>query len=407
MMSTTNNSIVTARASNPESKFKFGKCLGKGAFAAVFKAIDLATKKECAVKKILRKQAGGAPAPVAHPLLEYLIGKNLNHPAVITTIDCLQTPDAIFVQLELVNGGDLFSAISPNGPAMHQRQTRKLAFQLAAGVAYLHSKNVIHCDLKPENVLIHKGHIKICDFGLAGICGTERPGPSVGTGAYMAPELLNRRSATPLQLAEAHDTWSVGIMLYAMCFADLPWEKAKVRDADFALFAAKGGVSQQLYPFSLLASPIANVMAQTMAIRAADRPSMAAVAAALKDDSVSWYASGKRTELEFFGIRDLGNERRVAAKNTAAAAASAAAVEIKVCCPVPALDLDDSSSLTSSTSSGSGASVLDLVAPFAAFFSSKGKAMKKKAKADRKRNEKANTIVRTAQPLRTAGAAVC
>ena len=397
MMSTTNNSIVTARASNPESKFKFGKCLGKGAFAAVFKAIDLTTKKECAVKKILRKQSGKSAAPVAHPLLEYLIGKNLNHSAIITTIGCLQTPEAIFVQLELVDGGDLFSAISPNGPALPQRQTRKLAFQLASGVAYLHSKNVIHCDLKPENVLIHRGDIKICDFGLAGIRDTERAGPSVGTGAYMAPELLNRRSATPLRLIEAHDTWSVGIMLYAMCFADLPWEKAKVRDEDFALFAAKGGVSDQLYPFSLLSSPIANIMAQTMAIRAEDRPTMAAVAAALKHANSSWYESGKRTALEFYGIRDLGKAQRVAAKKAATVAAEATVA--------PAIDIDDCSSLTSSTSSGSGASILDMVAPFTALFTSKGKAMKKKAKAARKQHKEASATTRTV-PQNTAGA-VC
>ena len=377
MMSTTTNSIITARAANPDTKFKFGSCLGKGAFASVFKAVDLATKKKCAVKRILRKQSSKSAAPIAHPLLEYLIGKNLNHPAVISTIDCLQTPEAIYIQLELVDGGDLFGMLEPNGPAMAQRQTRKLAFQLASGVAYLHSKNVIHCDLKPENVLINKGHVKICDFGLAGICGTERPGPSVGTGAYMAPELLNRRSATPLKLIEAHDTWSVGIMIYAMAFADLPWEKAKVRDDDFALFAKHGGVSQQLYPFSLLAAPIAHVLARTMAIHAKDRPSMKAVAAALKDDS-SWYASGKRAPLEFYGIRDLTHERRTAAKKAAASQKTVVS--------------DDNSSLVSSASSGSSnASVLDLIAPFTALSTSKGKAMKKKVKAARQQHKHTET----------------
>ena len=400
MMSSSTN---TARATNSDSKFKFGACLGKGAFAAVYKAIDLETKKVCAVKKILRKQSGKSAAPVAHPLLEYLIGKNLNHPSIISTIGCLQTPEAIFVQLQLVDGGDLFSQLEPNGPAMEERRTRKLAFELAAGVAYLHSKNVIHCDLKPENVLIHKGHIKICDFGLAGIRDTERPGPSVGTGAYMAPELLSRRSATPLRLIEAHDTWSVGIMLYAMVFADLPWEKAKVRDEDFALFAKYGGVSKQLYPFSLLASPIATILSQTLAIRAEDRPSMAAVAHALKDKS-SWYESGKRTPLEFYGIRDLGKERRAAAKKAAAAAAAEAAkVTITIADTVLELQVDeeDASSVSSSSSSGS---ILDMVAPFTALFTSKAKALKKKVKAARNQNKKEHATVRTEQPLRTIGA---
>ena len=211
---------VSTRAATPDNRFSFGALLGKGAFASVFKAVDLTTNTTCAVKKIVRKTSGAEQG--THPLLEYLIGKHLKHSAILTPLDCLQTPEAVFIKFELVDGGDLFSQLSPSGsaPALDQKRTRKLALELAQGVAYLHSKNVIHCDLKPENILVHKGHVKICDFGLAGICGTARTGPSVGTGAYMAPELLTRRSVDKLVLAEAHDCWSMGIILYAMLFAD-------------------------------------------------------------------------------------------------------------------------------------------------------------------------------------------
>jgi serine/threonine protein kinase len=357
-------SSTSIRATTPDTRFTFGVLLGKGAFASVFKAVDLTTKKTCAVKKIVRTTSG--VAATTHPLLEYLIGKNLKHSAILTPLDCLQTPEAVFIQFELVDGGDLFSQLSPSGPspALDQKRARKLSLELASGVAYLHSKNVIHCDLKPENVLVHKGHVKICDFGLAGICGTARKGASVGTGAYMAPELLSRRSTEPLVLAEAHDTWSVGIILYAMLFGDLPFERARAqKDADFTLFIKHGGVSKNVYPFSLLTDSMADMLGSILSINAAERPTMAAVAEALKAKA-SWYANGERGELEFFGLTELQTIEQpiVTVKSLKA-------------------DEFDTLSLSSSTSSGSGRSIHNIMKPFKQLFSSaKTKATKANAK---------------------------
>jgi serine/threonine protein kinase len=354
-------SSTSIRVTTPDTRFQFGVLLGKGAFASVFKAVDLITKKTCAVKKIVRKTSGVTAA--THPLLEYLIGKNLKHSAILTPLDCLQTPEAVFIQFELVDGGDLFSQLSPSGtaPALDQKRARKLSLELASGVAYLHSKNVIHCDLKPENVLVHKGHVKICDFGLAGIIGTARKGVSVGTGAYMAPELLSRRSTDPLVLAEAHDTWSFGIILYAMLFGDLPFERARAqKDADFTLFTKHGGVSKNVYPFSLLTDSMADLLGSVLSINAAERPTMVAVAEALKDKA-SWYANGERGELEFFGLTELQ------------AVEQQPIVAVK---PLIKADEFDTLSMSSSTSSGSGRSIHRIIKPFKQLFS----AAKTKAK---------------------------
>jgi serine/threonine protein kinase len=359
--------FTSIRVTTPDTRFKFGILLGKGAFASVFKAVDLITNKTCAIKKIVRKTSG---VTATHPLLEYLIGKNLKHSAILTPLDCLQTPEAVFIQFELVDGGDLFSQLSPSGPALDQKRARKLSLELASGVAYLHSKNVIHCDLKPENVLVHKGHVKICDFGLAGICGSARKGTSMGTGAYMAPELLSRRSTDPLVLAETHDTWSFGIILYAMLFGDLPFERARAqKDADFTLFTKHGGVSKNIYPFSLLTDSMADLLGSVLSINAAERPTMAAVAEALKDKA-SWYANGERGELEFFGLTEL------------------AIIEQPIVTVTPIIKIEfDTFSMSSSTSSESGRSIHSIIKPFKHLFASAKSKATKQSKANAKHHK--------------------
>ena len=284
-----------------DKRFKLMECLGKGAFASVYKAIDRKDRKSCAVKKIALNQKNSA---ASQPLTEYLIGKSCNHENVVKTLDCVQSPDYIYIQLELVDGGDLFSQLDPTGAGLPQAKARRLSIELAQGIAFLHSKNIVHADLKPENVLVHQGKIKICDFGLAGYKGTERHGTATGTGAYMAPELINRKSTTPYHLREAHDVWAFGIVMYAILFADLPWEKARPRDDDFALYCTKGGVSSKLYPFCTVTKPTRALLSKCLAIKASNRPSMERVVRFLQQD-FPWYQGGKRTPITSYGLREV------------------------------------------------------------------------------------------------------
>jgi serine/threonine protein kinase len=176
--------------------------------------------------------------------------------------------------------------------------------ELAPGIQYLHSMDVVHADIKPENVLVHRGQLKICDFGLAGYTGTERHGTATGTGAYMAPELVNRKSTTPYHLREAHDVWSFGIVMYAVLFSDLPWEKARPRDEDFKLFCKKGGVSSKLYPFNTVTSAMRALLRGVLAIKASSRPSMAAVIEHMGEGH-AWYPNGKKQPITSYGMREI------------------------------------------------------------------------------------------------------
>lgn len=289
---------------DPKKRFKMEECLGSGAFASIYKAYDKQTRKACAIKKIAKKSSG------VFPLEEYNIGKKMKHSNVVKTLDCLCSDSHMFMQIELVNGGDLFTQLDPSGPGLDEPVARKYMFQLASGLAYMHSQGYVHCDVKPENVLIHNGVIKVCDLGLAGPTSSQRHGPATGTGAYMAPELVNRKHTIPYTIEEAQDVWSVGIVLYAVLFADLPWEKAKPRDKDFHLFCRKGGVSSRLHPFNVVSPPMRQFLSMVLNILPKQRPSMDAVVDFFSR-KYAWYNGDKRSLKISYGLKEVKVPRKV------------------------------------------------------------------------------------------------
>jgi serine/threonine protein kinase len=147
--------------------------------------------------------------------------------------------------------------------------------------------------------------VKICDFGLAQPDGAVRTGASKGTGAYMAPELVNRTEPTePYTVETSQDVWSFGVVMYAVLFADLPWEKARPSDTDFNLFCSLGGVSARLHPFQHVSAPMRRFMNMLFSFNPAKRPSMVQCAEFLSS-RVEWYSTSavRRTSISF-GMRE-------------------------------------------------------------------------------------------------------
>lgn len=197
----------------------------------------------------------------------------------------------MFLAVELYTGGDLFAKLDPSGPGLDEQVARRHMLQLAGGLAYIHENKIVHSDIKPENVLLHNGVVKICDFGLAGMVDSERKGSSKGTGAYMSPQLVNRKNlGAPYKLEFSQDVWSFGIVLYAVLFADLPWEKARPSDPDFTLFCSLGGVSSRIHPFQHVSTPMRQFFKMLFSFNPKKRPSMTQCVEFLKT-STQWYAS--------------------------------------------------------------------------------------------------------------------
>lgn len=134
----------------------------------------------------------------------------------------LTRPHYRYLVLEFVERGDLFEYINSHGP-IAEDQTVFFFRQMLSALEYCHSFNICHRDLKPENILLKEnGQIKIADFGMAAI----QQGPnhmlrtSCGSPHYAAPELVSRKKYR----GDKVDIWSLGVILYAMLCARLPFD---------------------------------------------------------------------------------------------------------------------------------------------------------------------------------------
>lgn len=157
---------------------------------------------------------------------EALAAARLAHPHVASVFDYGELVEESgeqvpYVVMEFLDGTPLarLAATGPLPPA----QALRICAQVADGLAAAHAGGLVHCNVKPGNVMITAAGAKIFDFGIAGLIGTVAPDdeprrPIVGTAAYLAPERL-----VGAELAPAADVYSLGVMLYQLLTHDFPW----------------------------------------------------------------------------------------------------------------------------------------------------------------------------------------
>jgi len=196
--------------------------IGKGEFGKVKLAYDPQKEIEVAIKFIKRSNITSAQKQ-AKLEREINILQNLNHPNIVRLYDVIETEKYIGIVMAYANGGELFEYISEN-QYLSEEESAKFFIQLLDGVQYLHSRHIVHRDLKLENLLLDdKGDIIITDFGFA---NNSRKNPSgllstsCGSPCYAAPELVINDN----YIGEAADIWSCGIILYAMLCGYLPFD---------------------------------------------------------------------------------------------------------------------------------------------------------------------------------------
>merc|ERR1719356_763487 len=150
--------------------------------------------------------------------------RNLKHAHVISIVDVVEHPDAIVFIVEFAGGGELRAYAEKNGP-LSEEESRVFFKQIVRAVHYVHSKKIIHRDLKLENILLDKeNRCKIVDFGLSDYVSTkERTVTDAGTEAYLAPEVYNGSSgdADPYKI----DVWGLGVILFALAHGKLPFSR--------------------------------------------------------------------------------------------------------------------------------------------------------------------------------------
>ncbi|XP_042296872.1 serine/threonine-protein kinase D2 [Sceloporus undulatus] len=197
--------------------------LGSGQFGVVYGGKHRKTGRDVAVKVIDKLRF---PTKQESQLRnEVAILQSLRH-AGIVNLECMfETPEKVFVVMEKLHGDMLEMILSSEKGRLPERITKFLITQILVALRHLHFKNIVHCDLKPENVLLASAEpfpqVKLCDFGFARIIGEKSFRRSVvGTPAYLAPEVLLNQGYN-----RSLDMWSVGVIMYVSLSGTFPFNE--------------------------------------------------------------------------------------------------------------------------------------------------------------------------------------
>lgn len=217
-------------------RYRIVRFLGQGATGEVYAARDLELGAEVALK-VLRPRSGGDSPSIERFKREILLARRVSHPNVCRIFDLgvhLVDRDgarepALFLTMELLDGVTLVRRIEERGP-LGEAEAVVVARQLAAALEAAHAVGVVHRDFKSSNIILVGGpdeeRAVVTDFGLArderqpsGASGLTAVGGVLGTPAYMAPEQVEGRRATPRS-----DLYAFGVVLYEMVSGELPYE---------------------------------------------------------------------------------------------------------------------------------------------------------------------------------------
>lgn len=203
--------------------------MNKGAFGQVILAMHKATGNEYAMKKIDKKQV------INYRMTNYLrlevkIMYSLDHPNIIKLYNHFEDADNVYLVMELAEKGQLFDLIKKY-KRLNDSEAVIYIRDLVLSLDYIHSleKQVIHRDIKGENILLTKDNVlKLADFGWSNFREKDRLRTTYcGTPEYLAPELVEQKGYT-----EKVDIWSIGVLLYELLVGYTPFKpkKAKTRE---------------------------------------------------------------------------------------------------------------------------------------------------------------------------------
>ncbi|KAK8479650.1 hypothetical protein V6N13_021264 [Hibiscus sabdariffa] len=199
-------------------RYEILKDIGSGNFGVAKLVRDKWSGELYAVKYIER-----GPKIDEHVQREIMNHRSLKHPNIIRFKEVLLTPTHLAIVMEYAAGGELFERIC-NAGRFSEDEARFFFQQLISGVSYCHAMQICHRDLKLENTLLDRStapRLKICDFGYSkSSVFHSQPKSTVGTPAYIAPEVLSRKEYD----GKIADVWSCGVTLYVMLVGAYPFE---------------------------------------------------------------------------------------------------------------------------------------------------------------------------------------
>ncbi|HKJ81646.1 MAG TPA: protein kinase [Ignavibacteriaceae bacterium] len=206
------------------SHYKIIDKIGEGGMGVVYKAQDLKLDRFVAIK-FLPPQMAASEENKARFSREAKSAAALSHPNILSVYEIDEENDSLFIVMEFVDGETLKNHISniTTGTGVQVNQAIEWIEQISQGLKSAHDMNIIHRDIKTENVMINKDNrLKIMDFGLAKLkssVGVTKTKSSLGTLSYMAPEQVQGIPAD-----HRSDIWALGVVFYEILTGELPFK---------------------------------------------------------------------------------------------------------------------------------------------------------------------------------------
>ena len=203
------------------NRYQLLEQLGKGGMAVVYRARDLMLERSVAVK-VLRESYSRDSAFLDRFRQEAKAAANLSHPNIVTVHDFGLDEGQLFIVMEYVPGTDLKTLIKQRG-RFNPEEALPLLIQACAGIGYAHRAGLVHCDVKPQNMLVTPDmRLKVTDFGIARALSTIHPDEKSevvwGSPQYFSPEQASGAAPSP-----ASDVYSLGVIMYEMLTGSLPF----------------------------------------------------------------------------------------------------------------------------------------------------------------------------------------
>eukprot|EP00826_Nyctotherus_ovalis_P016655 TRINITY_DN14831_c0_g4_i1.p1 TRINITY_DN14831_c0_g4~~TRINITY_DN14831_c0_g4_i1.p1 ORF type:complete len:529 (-),score=148.59 TRINITY_DN14831_c0_g4_i1:111-1697(-) len=206
--------------------YKFVKSIGKGAFGSVTLGLHKLTGRYVAIKAIEKENLKDEFSK-RKVLREIYILKKMRHTNIIRLLEVFESAKQVQIVMEYAGGGDLLHYVKRKRH-LSEEEARPIFRQIVFGLAHINSRNVLHRDIKLDNILLDSdGCVKICDFGVSKIIDKNKLiNDQCGTPAYIAPEIISNLGYKGFYA----DLWSLGVLLYAMLCGTVPFKASSMEE---------------------------------------------------------------------------------------------------------------------------------------------------------------------------------
>ncbi|EIN14140.1 kinase-like protein [Punctularia strigosozonata HHB-11173 SS5] len=252
----------TTAGPKPIFKWVRGELIGRGTYGRVYLALNATTGEMIAVKQVeiprtLSDKEDTRQVSVVEALKsESETLKDLDHPHIVQYLGFEETPSFLSIFLEYVPGGSIGSCLRKHGK-FNEDVTKSFTEQILNGLEYLHSRGILHRDLKADNILVEtSGVCKISDFGISKRTDDMNAGAAFtamqGTVFWMAPEVVKTgKQGYNTKI----DIWSVGCVVLEMWAGRRPWNE---EEAVAVMFKLYGKEASPPVPADVVLSPLAD-----------------------------------------------------------------------------------------------------------------------------------------------------